>query len=141
MNRTKPTILVEGYKLETPGFFTKLQQKPNSADDWQHHLSPKPTNTSAFDTDKTTQIFQKSTLETSPQDLYELFQDAPDNYSTKPPTHLKTNSNSDIHHKRPNKFHVTIKTSCDSKKPPYRKKITYNLTKNEICHMFQFQPP
>ena len=75
---------------------------------------PKPTKTPAFDTDSTTQNSQQSTLVTPLEELYELFQDAPDIYLTKQPTHPKTDSNSDIHHKTPIKNHVTIKTSCDN---------------------------
>ena len=114
----KPTILVERFELETPRLYTKSPQKPNSADDWQHQLSSKPTKTLTFDTNSTTQYSQQSTLETSPEELYELFQDAPDNYFTKQPTHPETDPNLEIHHESPIKNHVTIKTSCDGQKQP-----------------------
>ena len=84
----------------------------------QHQLSPKPTKTPPFVTNSTTQNSQQSTLETSPEELYELFQDAPDNYFTKQPTHPKADPNLEIHHESPIKNHVTIKTSCDDQKQP-----------------------
>ena len=66
----------------------------------------------------TTQNSQQSTLETSPEELYELFQNAPDNYFTKQPTHPETDPNLEIHHESPIKNYATIKTSCDDQKQP-----------------------
>ena len=85
-NRTTPTILIKGFKLETPRLYTKSPQKPNSVDDWQHQLSPKPTKTSTCEAESTTENLQQLTLETQPEDLYDLLHDAPDNYFPQRPT-------------------------------------------------------
>ena len=42
-------------------------------------MSPKPTKTSACEADSITENIQQLTLETQPEDLYELLHDAPDN--------------------------------------------------------------
>ena len=115
-NGTTPTILVEGFKLESPRLYTNSPQKQNLADDWQHQLSAKPAKTVVCETELTTQISQQSTLETQPDDLYELLHNAPDNYFLQQTNNPETESNSEIQHTT--KHHVTIKTSCNDKKQP-----------------------
>ena len=63
-SRWTTTIILQGFKLESPRLYTKTPQKQNSADDWQHQLSPKPTETPACETDLTTESPQRLTLET-----------------------------------------------------------------------------
>ena len=90
-NQTKigtiSTILIEGFKLETPRLYKKSPQKPNSSDVWQHQLSPKPTKTIVVQTELTTQTSQQSLTDNQTEDLYELLRDSPDNYFIKQQTH------------------------------------------------------
>ena len=88
-------------------------------------MSPKPTKTSACETDLTTENPQVLTLETQPENLYELLHDAPDNYFPQEPAHPEIDSNSVIQHTT--KHHVTIKTSCNDEKQPLLNK---NLTEH-----------
>ena len=53
-------------------------------------MSPKTTTTPVFESDLTTENFQQPTPETHIDNLYELLQDAPDNYFTKQPTTPKS---------------------------------------------------
>ena len=119
-NQTKigtiSTILIEGFKLETPRLYKKSPQKSNSADDRQHQLSPKPTKTSVYEADLTTENLQQPTLETQTEDLYELLHDAPDNYFPQQTNNPEIVSNSETQHTK--KHHVPIKTSCNDEKQP-----------------------
>ena len=115
-NGTTPTILVEGFKLESPRLYTNSPQKQNLEDDWQHQLSPKPATTAVCETQLTTQNSQQSRLETQHDDLYKLLHNAPDNYFLQQTNNPETESNSEIQHTT--KHHVTIKTSCNDKKQP-----------------------
>ena len=114
-NRTSATILFEGFKLESPRLHIKSSQKLNSADDWQHQPSPKPTKTTALKTDSPAQHLRHSTQETQSEDLYDLLSDAPDNYFTKQPT----NHNTVLTPESPQspKNYVSFKTSCNDQKP------------------------
>ena len=104
--KPRATILVEGFKLETPRLYTKSPQKQNLADDWQHPLSLKPTKTAVCETELTTRNSQQSTTETQPEDLYALLHDAPDNYFPQKQPQPELESNSVIQHTT--KHHVTI---------------------------------
>ena len=73
------TFVIEGFKLVKPRLQTTSPQKQNSVDDWQHPLSPKPKTTS-LQNDSTTTKPQPPTSDTTSEDLYETYQDAPDNY-------------------------------------------------------------
>ena len=111
-----------------PRLYTKSPQKPYSADDWQHQLSPKSTKTSVCETELTAENSQRSTLETQPDDLYELLHDAPDNYFPQEPKHPETDSNSEI--QPTTNHHVTIKTSCNNEKQP--------LSNEDLTESMQF---
>ena len=138
-NGTTSTILIEGFKLETPRFYTKPPQKPNSVDDWQHQLSPKPTKTSICEAELTTETLQQLTLETQPEDVYELLHDAPDNYFPQQSNNPETDPNSEIQHTT--KHHVTIKTSCNNEKQPLlNEDLTEFIQFDKERHTFQFQP-
>ena len=91
-------------------------------------MSPKPTKTSVCGTELTTENSQQSTLETQPEDLYELLHDAPDNYFPQEPKHPETDSNSEI--QPTTKHHVTIKTSCNNEKQP--------LSNEDLTESMQF---
>ena len=78
---TKPkTFVIEGFKLVKPRLPTISPQKQNSVDDWQHPLSPKPIKTTSLQNDLLTTKPQPPTPDTTTEDLYEIYQDAPDNY-------------------------------------------------------------
>ena len=140
-NGTTPTILVKRFKLGTPRLYSKSPQKPNPADDWQHQLGPKPTQTSVCGTDLTTENSKQLTLEIQPEDLYELLHDASDSYFPQEPTHPEIDSNSVIQHTT--KHHVTIKTSCnDGKQPLLDDDLTEYLQFDKERNLsYQFQPP
>ena len=114
--RTTTTILVEGFKLESPRLYTKSPQKQNSADDWQHPPSPKTTKTLTFKTDSTTENSPQPSPEPQHEDLYELLHDAPDNYFPQQPNNHESDPDSEIQHTT--KHHVTIETSCNDEKQP-----------------------
>ena len=79
-------------------------------------MSPKPTKTPVCEADLTTENLQQLSLETQPEDLYELLHDAPDNYFPQQPNNPEIDSNSEIQHTT--NYHVTIKTSCNNEKQP-----------------------
>ena len=79
-------------------------------------MSPKPTKTSVCETDLKTENSKQLTLETQPENLYELLYDAPDNYFPQESTHPEIDPTSVIQHTT--KHHVTIKTSCNDAKQP-----------------------
>ena len=59
---------------------TNSPQKQNSVDDWQHPLSPKPIKTALLGNVSMTTKSQPPTPDTHPEDLYEIYKDAPINY-------------------------------------------------------------
>ena len=113
-NGATTTILVEGFKLESPHLYTKSPQ--NSAGDWQHPSSPKTTKTLTSKTDFTTENSPQPSPEPQHEDLYELLHDAADNYFPQQPNNLESDPKSEIQHTT--KHHVTIKTSCNDEKQP-----------------------
>ena len=117
-------------------------------------MSPKPTKASACEADSITEDLQQLTLETQPEDLYELLHDAPDNYFPQQSNNPETDPNSEIQHTT--KHHVTIKTSCNNEKQPLLNEdltehiqferernlsylpISISLTLKRLRHMYYF---
>ena len=79
-------------------------------------MSPKPTKTSACEADSITENIQQLTLETQPEDLYELLHDAPDNYFPQQPNNPEIDLNPETQHTT--KHRVTIQISCNNEKQP-----------------------
>ena len=110
-NRTTTTILFQGFKLETHALIQNLHRNKTQQMTGSINLTQNLQKPTICETKSTTQNSQQSTLETQPEDLYELLHDVPDNYFPQEPTHPETDSNSVIQHTT--KHHVTKRKSCN----------------------------